>query len=113
MHKKNRRASARSRYMVAARVLQSVVAIAMIRNGLLGQIWRFYSSQKTGSNVKTAIVMMNMGGPQHVSEVYEYLLKIMTDRNMIQFPFFQEYAFFDNKFFKLLDINNLTCYTGI
>ncbi|VVC90787.1 unnamed protein product [Leptidea sinapis] len=35
---------------------------------------------------KTAIVMLNMGGPQTVDQVPEYLLRIMTDRDMIQLP---------------------------
>jgi len=38
---------------------------------------------------KTAIVMLNMGGPKHTDEVHDYLLRIMTDRDMIQFPFMQ------------------------
>ncbi|XP_060869630.1 ferrochelatase, mitochondrial [Metopolophium dirhodum] len=43
---------------------------------------RFMSSQ-----VKTAIVMLNMGGPQHVDQVHGYLHRIMTDRDMMQLPF--------------------------
>lgn len=43
---------------------------------------RFMSTQ-----VKTAIVMMNMGGPQHVDQVHDYLRGIMTDRDMMQLPF--------------------------
>lgn len=42
---------------------------------------RFISSQ-----VKTAIVMLNMGGPQHVDQVGGYLKRIMTDRDMMQLP---------------------------
>lgn len=30
--------------------------------------------------------MLNMGGPQHTDQVPEYLLRIMTDRDMIQLP---------------------------
>lgn len=29
---------------------------------------------------------MNMGGPQNTDQVHDYLLKIMTDRDMIQLP---------------------------
>lgn len=36
---------------------------------------------------KTAILMLNMGGPQEIDHVHDYLLKIMTDRDMIQLPF--------------------------
>ncbi|KAE9535908.1 hypothetical protein AGLY_007809 [Aphis glycines] len=43
---------------------------------------RFMSSQ-----VKTAVVMLNMGGPQHVDQVHGYLHRIMTDRDMMQLPF--------------------------
>lgn len=39
---------------------------------------------------KTGIVMLNMGGPTEISQVYDYLLRIMTDRDMIQFPVMQE-----------------------
>ncbi|KAL3266210.1 hypothetical protein HHI36_010392 [Cryptolaemus montrouzieri] len=40
---------------------------------------------------KTGIVMMNMGGPQKVEHVYNYLHNIMTDRDMIQLPFAQDH----------------------
>lgn len=30
--------------------------------------------------------MLNMGGPQHTDQVHDYLLRIMTDRDMIQLP---------------------------
>ncbi|KAJ8950382.1 hypothetical protein NQ314_007921 [Rhamnusium bicolor] len=39
---------------------------------------------------KTGIVMLNMGGPERTDQVYEYLYKIMTDRDMIQLPIAQE-----------------------
>lgn len=35
---------------------------------------------------KTGILMLNMGGPTSISQVYGYLLRIMTDRDMIQLP---------------------------
>lgn len=35
---------------------------------------------------KTGIVMLNMGGPSNTNQVHEYLLRIMTDRDMIQLP---------------------------
>ncbi|KAL4720315.1 hypothetical protein ACJJTC_017308 [Scirpophaga incertulas] len=35
---------------------------------------------------KTAIVMLNMGGPQTTDQVGDYLHRIMTDRDMIQLP---------------------------
>jgi len=47
-----------------------------------GIIRRFKSSQ-----VKTAIVMLNMGGPQHIDQVPNFLRRIMTDRDMMQLPF--------------------------
>ncbi|KRT79320.1 hypothetical protein AMK59_8659, partial [Oryctes borbonicus] len=40
-------------------------------------------------NPKTAIVMINMGGPDTIDKVADYLLRIMTDREMIQLPFMQ------------------------
>jgi ferrochelatase len=35
---------------------------------------------------KTGIVMLNMGGPATKDEVHSYLLRIMTDTDMIQLP---------------------------
>lgn len=35
---------------------------------------------------KTAILMLNMGGPQTVDQVENYLVRIMTDTDMIQLP---------------------------
>ncbi|KAM3955148.1 ferrochelatase, mitochondrial [Aphomia sociella] len=35
---------------------------------------------------KTAVVMLNMGGPETTDQVGEYLHRIMTDRDMIQLP---------------------------
>ncbi|KAH8318060.1 hypothetical protein KR074_004797 [Drosophila pseudoananassae] len=40
----------------------------------------------SGQQPKTAILMLNMGGPQHTDQVHDYLLRIMTDRDMIQLP---------------------------
>uniref|UniRef100_A0A0A9WFE4 Ferrochelatase n=3 Tax=Lygus hesperus TaxID=30085 RepID=A0A0A9WFE4_LYGHE len=42
--------------------------------------------EKPAKGVKTAIMMLNMGGPQKLDQVGEYLLRIMTDRDMIQLP---------------------------
>lgn len=39
---------------------------------------------------KTGIVMLNMGGPQKIEQVHDYLLRIMTDTDMIQLPFMQD-----------------------
>ncbi|XP_055315842.1 ferrochelatase, mitochondrial [Sitodiplosis mosellana] len=36
---------------------------------------------------KTAVLLLNMGGPQNTDQVHDYLLRIMTDRDMIQLPF--------------------------
>ncbi|KAK9299820.1 hypothetical protein QLX08_007273 [Tetragonisca angustula] len=52
--------------------------------------WRQLSTTNLKhSNVKpkTGILMLNMGGPSALEEVHEYLLRIMTDRDMIQLPF--------------------------
>lgn len=46
----------------------------------------FNTSAKRSTDPKTAILMLNMGGPQCTSQVHEYLLRIMTDRDMIQLP---------------------------
>ncbi|KAJ8913191.1 hypothetical protein NQ315_009028 [Exocentrus adspersus] len=44
----------------------------------------------TNNNPKTAIIMLNMGGPERIEQVHDYLYKIMTDRDMIQLPIAQE-----------------------
>lgn len=52
--------------------------------------WRHFSTTNLKQNnvkPKTGILMLNMGGPSGVDEVHEYLLRIMTDRDMIQLPF--------------------------
>jgi len=41
---------------------------------------------QASSNPKTAVLMLNMGGPQTTDQVPDYLLRIMTDRDMIQLP---------------------------
>lgn len=46
----------------------------------------FSASSKSQVRPKTAVLMLNMGGPQHTDQVPEYLLRIMTDRDMIQLP---------------------------
>jgi ferrochelatase len=35
---------------------------------------------------KTGIIMLNMGGPATTDEVHNYLLRIMTDTDIIQLP---------------------------
>ncbi|XP_015585318.1 ferrochelatase, mitochondrial [Cephus cinctus] len=42
--------------------------------------------QQSDIKPKTGILMLNMGGPINTDKVPEYLLRIMTDRDMIQLP---------------------------
>lgn len=49
----------------------------------------FVSRYSTMAKPKTAIIMMNMGGPSSIDQVNGYLTRIMTDRDMIQLPFMQ------------------------
>ncbi|XP_046396707.1 ferrochelatase, mitochondrial [Ischnura elegans] len=42
--------------------------------------------EKMNEKAKTGILMINMGGPQTTDKVHDYLLRIMTDRDMIQLP---------------------------
>ncbi|XP_071450867.1 ferrochelatase, mitochondrial [Hetaerina americana] len=42
--------------------------------------------EKITEKAKTGILMINMGGPQTTDKVHDYLLRIMTDRDMIQLP---------------------------
>ncbi|XP_043794449.1 ferrochelatase, mitochondrial isoform X1 [Apis laboriosa] len=46
-----------------------------------------FLNQMNNIKPKTGILMLNMGGPSKIEEVHEYLLRIMTDRDMIQLPF--------------------------
>jgi len=43
-------------------------------------------ADKDSVKPKTGILMLNMGGPANTDQVSEYLLRIMTDRDMIQLP---------------------------
>lgn len=45
-----------------------------------------YSKATDSRKPKTAIIMLNMGGPETVDQVGGYLHRIMTDRDMIQLP---------------------------
>lgn len=40
--------------------------------------------------VKTGIVMINMGGPETVDQVGDYLQRVLTDRDLVQFPIAQK-----------------------
>lgn len=37
-------------------------------------------SMANSNKPKTAILMLNMGGPQHIDQVHDYLLNIMTGK---------------------------------
>lgn len=59
---------------------------ATIRLFNLKEKWTLFQQLSTRNAAKTAIVMLNMGGPRSLDEVPGFLHKIMTDRDMIQFP---------------------------
>lgn len=44
----------------------------------------------TSKNVKTGIVMINMGGPQNIEQVEGYLQRVLTDSDLVQFPIAQK-----------------------
>lgn len=50
---------------------------------------RYLSTVKR--NVKTGIVMINMGGPEKIEQVEDYLQRVLTDRDLVQFPVAQKY----------------------
>lgn len=54
----------------------------MVRNMSIAAHAKIHDKPKA----KTAILMLNMGGPISTDKVGDYLLKIMTDRDMIQLP---------------------------
>lgn len=47
----------------------------------------FSTGAVLGQSPKTGVVMLNMGGPERVDQVHDYLKGIMTDTDMIQLPF--------------------------
>ncbi|KAJ8947143.1 hypothetical protein NQ318_002504 [Aromia moschata] len=57
----------------------------VLRKVFLG--FKYFS---TNVKPKTGIVMLNMGGPERLDQVHDYLFKIMTDRDMIQLPIAQD-----------------------
>lgn len=61
----------------------------LISNKLLAKTLTKCSLSTISTNPKTAIVMINMGGPDRIEKVYDYLVRIMTDTDMIQLPFMQ------------------------
>ncbi|GBP23388.1 Ferrochelatase, mitochondrial [Eumeta japonica] len=75
-------------------LLELVQLFIANRNALLSPKLLILSNIKTcktqaksqSKSAKTAIVMLNMGGPQKVDQVGDYLHRIMTDRDMIQLP---------------------------
>lgn len=38
------------------------------------------------SMAKTGILMLNMGGPRNKDEVHDFLLRLFSDRDIIQLP---------------------------
>jgi Ferrochelatase len=44
------------------------------------------NAAETNQKIKTGVLMINMGGPERLDQVHDYLLGIMTDRDMIQLP---------------------------
>ncbi|XP_064215353.1 ferrochelatase, mitochondrial isoform X2 [Tribolium castaneum] len=52
---------------------------------------RLCQTRHSSNKPKTGIVLLNMGGPQKIEHVHDYLNQIMTDRDMIQLPFAQDH----------------------
>lgn len=46
----------------------------------------------SASAQKTAVMLMNMGGPAKVSETYDFLLRLFSDKDLIPLGPFQEYT---------------------
>ncbi|KAK8380083.1 hypothetical protein O3P69_016614 [Scylla paramamosain] len=44
-------------------------------------------AQKEALRPKTALLMLNMGGPRNLDEVHDFLLELFKDRDIIQLPF--------------------------
>ncbi|XP_075223292.1 ferrochelatase, mitochondrial [Lycorma delicatula] len=55
-------------------------------NGYSKMLMKKSLSSAASGSPKTAIMMMNMGGPQSLDQVSTYLTRIMTDTDMMQLP---------------------------
>jgi ferrochelatase len=57
------------------------------------------------SRPKTAILMMNMGGPSTIPEVKPFLSNLFNDKDLIPLPFSQKYAakYIVNKRYKKIE----------
>ena len=49
------------------------------------------SANQSQSPVKTAVILLNMGGPQSKDEVHPYLKELFQDRELLKLPF-QKYS---------------------
>jgi protoheme ferro-lyase len=56
------------------------------------------------SKAKTGILMLNMGGPETLDEVHDFLLNLFKDRDLIQLPA-QRFVLFN--FFNCVDLIKL------
>lgn len=56
---------------------------AMSQTKLLNQMVR---QQSTKSQVKTGIMMLNLGGPETTDDVHPFLLRLFSDKDIIPLP---------------------------
>lgn len=62
-----------------------------LRHVILGRL--FFDVRQisiTKRTIKTGIVMINMGGPEKIDQVEGYLQRVLTDSDLVQFPFAQK-----------------------
>ena len=45
------------------------------------------SANDSSVPVKTAVILLNMGGPQNKDEVHPYLKELFQDRELLKLPF--------------------------
>ena len=45
------------------------------------------SANEINASVKTAVILLNMGGPQNPDEVHPYLKELFQDRELLKLPF--------------------------
>ncbi|CAH2355375.1 ferrochelatase, mitochondrial [[Candida] railenensis] len=65
-----------------------LLAKSSIRNGL----FRYYSSAAPQAKKPTGVVFMNMGGPSKVSETYDFLYRLFSDKDLIPLGPFQNWT---------------------
>lgn len=69
---------------IANRLRFSLIQLIHHHSSLMNAYTRSYS---TNVKPKTGILMLNLGGPEKLSDVHDFLLRLFSDRDLIKLPF--------------------------